>query len=96
MDTINKIAGRNIYLDFDIFTVNLREEYQRALDVDVLRQSGIRVESKMHSGLFPSLNEPFMLQFDFPKSKYIDTVQLLLKALATHGEASLANQGTLY
>lgn len=95
LDTINKIAGRNIYLDFDIFTVNLREEYQRALDVDVLRQSGIRVESKMHSGLFPSLNEPFMLQLDFPKSNYIDSAQLLLKALATHGEASLANQGTL-
>lgn len=95
LDTINKIAGRNIYLDFDIFTVNLSEEYQRALDIDLLRQSGIRVESKVRSGLTPNLGEPFMLQLDFPKGNYFDSAQLLLKALATHGEASLANQGTL-
>ena len=95
LDAINKIAGRNIYLDFDIFTVHLSEEYQRALDVDVLRQSGISVESRTRSGLFSGSDEPFMLQLDFPKSNYIDSAQLMLKALATHGEASLTNQGTL-
>lgn len=95
LDAINKIAGRNIYLDFDIFTVHLTKEYQRALDVDVLRQSGIGVESRTRSGLLSDSHEPFMLQLDFPKSNYIDSAQLMLKALAQHGEASLTNQGTL-
>lgn len=96
LDSINRIAGRSIYIDFDIFTVELKEEYQRALDIDILRQSGINVTSKITSDiLVDSATTPFLLQLDFPKSSYIDSSQILLKALATHGEASLTSQGTL-
>jgi len=96
LDSINGIAGRNIYLDFDIFTVDLKEQYQRALDIDILRQSGINVTSKLTSDILKDSDKaPFLLQLDFPESNYIDSSQILLKALATHGEANLTSQGTL-
>lgn len=94
LDSINQIAGRSIYLDFDIYSVDLHEQYQRAVDVEVLKQSGISASSKVTSNVLTDQSSaPFVLSLDFNDSGY--NSQILLKALAEHGEASLVSQGTL-
>ena len=94
LTSINRIAGRNIYLDFDIYTVDLREQYQRAVDLDVLRAAGINLTSQM-TNASETAGSPFLLQLDFAEGNAFDNSKLLLKALATHGEATLYNQGSL-
>ncbi|MGB1159493.1 MAG: hypothetical protein ACPG3V_08845 [Porticoccaceae bacterium] len=92
---INSIAGKNIYLDFDIYTVDLKEQYQRAVDFEAFRKAGIKLTSSMTSESDLSTELPFILQLDFLEGNAFDNSKLLLKALATHGEATLFNQGSL-
>lgn len=92
---INKIAGRNIYLDFDIYTVDLKEQYERAVDFEAFRAAGISLQSSMTSAASLSTELPFILQLNFAEGNAYDNSKLLLKALATHGEATLFNQGSL-
>jgi hypothetical protein len=94
LNSINNIAGRSIYLDFDIYSVDLYEQYQRAVDIDVLKQSGVSVSSKVNTSVLSGVgNAPFVFTLDFTENGYDS--QVLLKALAEHGEASLVSQGTL-
>jgi len=95
LKAINKIAGRNIYLDFDIYTVDLKEQYERAVDVEAFKAAGISLQSSMTSATSLSTELPFILQLDFAEGNAYDKSKLLLKALATHGEATLFNQGSL-
>jgi len=92
---INSIAGKNIYLDFDIYSVDLKEQYQRAVDFEAFREAGIRLRSSMASESDLSDELPFILQLDFAEGNAFDNSKLLLKALATQGEATLFNQGSL-
>jgi hypothetical protein len=95
LTTINRIAGRNIYLDFDIYTVDLKEQYERAVDLEAFRAAGIGLQSSMTAATNMSAELPFILQLDFAEGNAYDNSKLLLKALATHGEATLFNQGSL-
>jgi hypothetical protein len=95
LSAINSIAGKNIYLDFDIYTVDLKEQYQRAVDFEAFRDAGIKLTSSMTSDSDLSKQLPFILQLEFTEGNSFDNSKLLLKALATHGEATLFNQGSL-
>ena len=92
---INSIAGKNIYLDFDIYSVDLKEQYQRSVDFEAFRKAGIKLTSSMTSESDLSTELPFILQLEFLEGNAFDNSKLLLKALATHGEATLFNQGSL-
>lgn len=92
--TINAIAGRTIFLAFDIYSVELFETYQKAIDIEVLKKTGVSVSSKATSEVFESgVNIPYVLSIDSNKSQYDSNI--MLKALANTGKASLVNKGTL-
>ena len=92
--TINAIAGRTIFLTFDIYTVELFETYQKALDIEVLKETGVNVTSKVTSDIFGTgVVAPYLLTLNSSKSEY--NSKIMLKALANSGKASLANKGTL-
>ena len=92
--TINAIAGRTIHLTFDIYTVILFKAYQKALDIEVLKKTGVDVRSKVTSDIFGnSANAPYVLTVNSNKSEYNSNI--MLKALANSGKASLTNKGTL-
>ena len=95
---INAISGRTIHLAFDIYSVELFETYQKALDVEILKNTGVDVRSQMTTNMFSdteggSGNPLYLLSIDSKKSKYNSNI--MLKALAKSGKASLANKGTL-
>jgi hypothetical protein len=92
--TINAIAGRTIHLAFDIYSVELFETYQKALDIEVLKKAGVNVTSRATSDILSSAaSAPYLLSITSLKNEY-DT-NIMLKALANSGKASLANKGTL-
>jgi len=92
--TINTIAGRAIHLAFDIYSVDLSETYQKAVDIEILKQSGVNVSSKVTSDILANAtNIPYLFSLDSAKGDYNSNI--MLKALAKHGKASLANKGTL-
>ena len=91
--TINAIAGRTIFLTFDIYTVELFENYQKALDIEVLKKTGVNVTSKITSDILGTGVAPYLLTLNSTKSEYNSNI--MLKALANSGKASLANKGTL-
>ena len=92
--TINAIAGRTINLAFDIYSVELFETYQKALDIDVLKEAGVNVTSKATSDILNSTaSAPYVLSIASLKNEYDSNI--ILKALANSGKATLANKGTL-
>jgi hypothetical protein len=92
--TINAIAGRTINLAFDIYSVELFETYQKALDIDVLKKAGVNVTSKATSDILNSTaSAPYVLSIASLKNEYDSNI--ILKALANSGKATLANKGTL-
>jgi hypothetical protein len=92
--TINDIAGRTIHLAFDIYSVELFETYQKALDITVLKKAGVNVTSRATSDILSSAaSAPYLLSITSLKNKYDSNI--MLKALANSGKASLANKGTL-
>lgn len=92
LSTINAIAGRTIFLAFDIYSVELFETYQKAIDIEVLKKTGVSVSSKATSGILGN-SSPYVLSIDSNKSQYDSNI--MLRALANTGKASLVNKGTL-
>lgn len=90
--TINAIAGRTLFLAFDIYSVELFETYQKAIDIEVLKKTGVSVTSKATSDVLGN-SAPYVLSIDSNKSQYDSNI--MLKALANTGKASLVNKGTL-
>jgi hypothetical protein len=94
LSTINTIAGRTIHLAFDIYSVELSETYQKALDISVLKNAGVNVTSEATSDILSSVeNIPYVFSIKSVKNEYNSNV--MLKALANSGKATLANKGTL-
>ena len=93
--TINAIAGRTIHLAFDIYSVELFETYQKALDIEVLKKAGVNVTSRATSDILSSAASapPYLLSITSLKNEYDSNI--MLKALANSGKATLANKGTL-
>lgn len=92
--TINAIAGRTIHLAFDIFSVELFETYQKALDIAVLKKAGVNVISRTTSDILSGTESaPYLLSITSLKNEYDSSI--MLKALANSGKATLANKGTL-
>ncbi len=92
--TINAIAGRTIHLAFDIYSVELFETYQKALDITVLKKAGVNVTSRATSDILSSAaSAPYLLSITSLKNEYDSNI--MLKALANSGKATLANKGTL-
>ena len=92
--TINAIAGRTIHLAFDIYSVELFETYQKALDIAVLKKTGVNVTSRATSDILSSAaSAPYLLSITSVKNEYDSNI--MLKALANSGKATLANKGTL-
>ena len=92
--TINAIAGRTIHLEFDIYSVELFETYEKALDINVLKNTGVRISSIVKPDLLGDGQKPYMFSLISEKSKYNSS--LMLKALSQSGKASLVNKGTLH
>jgi hypothetical protein len=92
--TINAIAGRTIHIAFDIFSVELFETYQKALDIEVLKKAGVDVKSRTTSDILSgTASAPYFLSISSIKNEYDSSI--MLKALANSGKATLANKGTL-
>lgn len=89
--TINAIAGRTIHLAFDIYSVELFETYQKALDMEVLKKAGVETGANILS--LSDASTPYVFSILSDKNKYNSKV--MLKALANNGKATLANKGTL-
>ena len=92
--TINAIAGRTIHLEFDIYSVELFETYEKALDINVLKNTGVKISSIVKPDLLGDGEKPYMFSLISEKSKYNSVV--MLKALSESGKASLVNKGTLH
>jgi hypothetical protein len=92
--TINAIAGRTIHLAFDIYSVELFETYEKALDITVLKNTGVKVSSVVKPDLLGDGPKPYMFSLISEKSKY--NSGLMLRALSESGKASLVNKGTLH
>jgi len=94
LTTINAIAGRTIHLEFDIYSVELFETYEKALDINVLKNTGVQISSIVKPDLLSDGEKPYMFSLISEKSKYNSIV--MLKALSESGKASLVNKGTLH
>ena len=94
LTTINAIAGRTIHLEFDIYSVELFETYEKALDINVLKNTGVQISSIVKPDLLSDGEKPYMFSLISEKSKYNSVV--MLKALSESGKASLVNKGTLH
>ena len=92
--TINAVAGRTIHLEFDIYSVELFETYEKALDINVLKNTGVKISSIVKPDLLSDGEKPYMFSLISEKSKYNSVV--MLKALSESGKASLVNKGTLH
>jgi hypothetical protein len=92
--TINAVAGRTIHLAFDIYSVELFETYEKALDINVLKNTGVKISSIVKPDLIGDGEKPYMFSLISEKSKYNSVV--MLKALSESGKASLVNKGTLH
>jgi hypothetical protein len=89
--TINAIAGRTIHLAFDIYSVELFETYQKALDIEVLKKVGVETGANLLS--LSNATSPYVFSLLSNKNKYDS--KIMLKALSSNGKATLANKGTL-
>jgi hypothetical protein len=94
LTTINAVAGRTIHLEFDIYSVELFETYEKALDINVLKNTGVKISSIVKPDLIGEGQKPYMFSLISEKSKYNSVV--MLKALSESGKASLVNKGTLH
>ena len=94
LTTINAVAGRTIHLEFDIYSVELFETYEKALDINVLKNTGVKISSIVKPDLLGDGEKPYMFSLISEKSKYNSVV--MLKALSESGKASLVNKGTLH
>lgn len=94
LTTINAVAGRTIHLEFDIYSVELFETYEKALDINVLKNTGVKISSIVKPDLLSDGEKPYMFSLISEKSKYNSVV--MLKALSESGKASLVNKGTLH
>ncbi len=94
LTTINAVAGRTIHLEFDIYSVELFETYEKALDINVLKNTGVQISSIVKPDLLSDGEKPYMFSLISEKSKYNSVV--MLKALSESGKASLVNKGTLH
>ena len=94
LTTINAVAGRTIHLEFDIYSVELFETYEKALDINVLKNTGVKISSIVKPDLLGEGQKPYMFSLISEKSKYNSVV--MLKALSESGKASLVNKGTLH
>ena len=94
LTTINAVAGRTIHLEFDIYSVELFETYEKALDINVLKNTGVKISSIVKPDLLSDGEKPYMFSLISEKSKYNSLV--MLKALSESGKASLVNKGTLH
>ena len=92
--TINAIAGRTIHLAFDIYSVELSETYEKALDINILKNTGVKISSVVKPDVLSDGLKPYIFSINSEKSNYSSGI--MLKALSESGKASLVNKGTLH
>ena len=81
-------------MEFDIYSVELFETYEKALDITVLKNTGVKISSIVKPDLIGEGQKPYIFSLISEKSNYNSA--LMLKALSESGKASLVNKGTLH
>ena len=92
---INAVAGRSIYLNFDIYAVDLQNKHQRAVDIQALSNYGVQLVSKQAAGSMLGEASPLLFGLKFDTGNANDQRQIMLQALSSQGEATLTNEGSL-